>query len=59
MTKIEIAVDANPNQDQIGRYGLLLIVNGSTRPMGPQTFRSEDAAVRALARSLGQLVTPA
>lgn len=52
MTKLEIAVDANPNQDLIGRYGLVLIVNGSIRPMGPQTFRSEDAAIRALARSL-------
>ena len=56
MTKIELAVDENPTGDLAGRYGIVAIVNGGVRPVGSQGFPSEDAAVQALCRALGQIV---
>jgi hypothetical protein len=51
MTKLEIAVDANPNQDLIGRYGLRDRKRQHPADRSADV-RSEDAAIRALARSL-------
>jgi hypothetical protein len=59
MTKLEIAVDQNPNPDQRGRYGIIMLVGGSDRnvhPIGDQSFSSPDAAVTAFCRAVGQLV---
>lgn len=57
MTKIEFAVDRNPNPGQSGS-GIIAIVNGAITPVGPQNFSGDQQAISALLRALGELVKP-
>jgi hypothetical protein len=55
MTKIEFAADKHP--DQPG-YGMIAVVKGGIRAVGPQNFASEDQAIAAFLRAVGEAVKP-
>jgi hypothetical protein len=55
MIKVEFFADRNP---QTNGYGMIAVVNGAIQPVGPQNFTSEQHAISALVRAVGDAIKP-
>lgn len=55
MMKIEFAADKHPEKPT---YGIIATINNGIRPVGPQTFSSEEAAIGTFLRTIGELMKP-
>lgn len=51
------AAEKDPNPGKSG-YGMIVSIDRGIRPIGPQNFPSEEAAMTAFLKALGEAIKP-